>query len=102
EPATSPRPGLVQRAGSVPLLPRPIRGLEPKQAQDLLHRDPEAGMTRVHVAAGEGLTLQLDDAADLRGRFREAYGEIIECSAFVNWRRIEMGYPPVLAISFNK
>jgi RNAse (barnase) inhibitor barstar len=64
--------------------------------------DPEAGMTRVHVAAGEVLTLQLGDVADLRDRFREAYDEIIECSAFVNWRRVEMGYSPVLAISFYK
>src|SRR6516165_4873702 len=39
ERATSPRPGLMQRASSVPLLPRPIRGPEPEQAQDLLHRD---------------------------------------------------------------
>jgi RNAse (barnase) inhibitor barstar len=62
--------------------------------------DPEAGMTRVHVGPGEVLTLQLDNVADLRERFREAYDEIIECSAFVNWRRIEIGCPPVLVISF--
>jgi RNAse (barnase) inhibitor barstar len=64
--------------------------------------DPGAGMTRVHVAPGDVLTLQLDNVADLRECFREAYDEIIESSAFVNWRRIEMGYPPVLVISFYK
>ncbi len=33
------RRGLMQRTTSVPLHPRSARGLEPKQAQDLLHRD---------------------------------------------------------------
>lgn len=62
--------------------------------------DPGARLTRIHAAPGEVLSLQLDNVADLVERFREGYDEIINCAAFVNWRRIEMGYPPVLAISF--
>jgi RNAse (barnase) inhibitor barstar len=63
--------------------------------------DAGTGMTRVHVSPGEALILQLDYAADLICRFREAYDEIVQCSAFVNWRRIERGNPPVLALSFH-
>src|SRR5208337_3588831 len=39
ERAATSRRGLMQRANSVPLYPRSLRGLEPKQAQNLLHRD---------------------------------------------------------------
>src|SRR5208337_1691781 len=39
ERAATSRRGLMQRANSVPLYPRWLRGLEPKQAQNLLHRD---------------------------------------------------------------
>src|SRR5947207_1737688 len=43
EPATTTAgPGIMQGTASVPLHPRPIRGLEPKQVQDLLHRDLSA------------------------------------------------------------
>jgi hypothetical protein len=47
ERATTPRHGLMQRTTSVPLHPRSIRGLEPKQAQDLLHRDLSANSIEV-------------------------------------------------------
>jgi hypothetical protein len=43
----TPRCGLVQWTTSVPLRPRSIRGLEPKQAQDLLHRDFAANSVEV-------------------------------------------------------
>jgi hypothetical protein len=48
----APRPGLVQWTTSVPLRPRPARGLEPKQAQDLLHRDLCANSVEVHARHG--------------------------------------------------
>src|SRR5262249_24947655 len=64
--------------------------------------DPDAGMTTTCVARGSVLTLQLEDIDDFAARCPEQYSAIIECSAVVNWRRIETGEPAVLALSFFK
>jgi RNAse (barnase) inhibitor barstar len=62
--------------------------------------EPETLMTSVHVKPGEVLVLHLDHVDELLQRFPEAYNAIIESSAFVNYRKIEVGEPPVLALSF--
>lgn len=64
--------------------------------------DPDAGMTTVHAAPGGVITLQLGNVDEFALRCPELYEAIVECSAFVNWRRIELGEPPVLALSFQK
>jgi RNAse (barnase) inhibitor barstar len=64
--------------------------------------EPGAQMTSLHVKPGEILVLHLDHVDELRRRFPEGYNAIIECSAFVNYRKIEAGEPPVLALSFCK
>lgn len=64
--------------------------------------DPDAGMTRVHAPPGGVVVLQLEDVASFARRCPELYDAIIECAAFVNWRRIEIGQTPVLALSFHK
>ena len=64
--------------------------------------DPDAGMSSVNVNPGEMITLQLDHVDDFALRCPEQYDAIVECSSFVNWRRIEKGAPPVLALSFYK
>jgi hypothetical protein len=64
--------------------------------------DPNAGMSAVHAPAGGVLTLQLENVDDFAARCPIQYAVIIECAAFVNWRRIELGSPPVLALSFHK
>ena len=63
--------------------------------------EPDAGMSKIHAAAGSVLTMQLENVAPFRQAHPELYAAIIECSAFVNWRRIEVGDPAVLAISFR-
>jgi len=63
--------------------------------------NPEDGMTSVHAAKGGVLTLQLENVASFRDQQPDLYAAIIECSAFVNWRRLEVGEPAVLAISFR-
>jgi hypothetical protein len=63
--------------------------------------DPESGMTTIHAGKDRVLTLQLENAASFREQHPELYAAIIECSAFVNWRRIEVGDPSVLALSFR-
>jgi hypothetical protein len=63
---------------------------------------PEDAMSRIHVAPDHALALQLENVAPFRVNHPELYAAIIECSAIVNWRRIEAGEPAVLAISFSK
>jgi RNAse (barnase) inhibitor barstar len=61
---------------------------------------PEDGLTSIHVEKGHCLTIEVEDAEHLRGACREQYDALVECAAFVNWRRIERGNPAVLALSF--
>ena len=61
---------------------------------------PEDGMTSVHVPRDGILVLSLSDASGLASRCPEIYEAILECSAFVNHRRLEAGEAPVLALSF--
>ncbi|HEU4339474.1 MAG TPA: barstar family protein [Planctomycetota bacterium] len=63
--------------------------------------DPEAGMSAVHVPRGGFLTLQLDHVQDFKKRCPELYTDVIECSAFVNWRRMEQGHEAILVLSFH-
>ena len=62
--------------------------------------DPSAGMTSIHVNPGEILPLALHNASDFKARCPELFTAVVECAAFVNWRRIEKGEPAVLALSF--
>jgi hypothetical protein len=64
--------------------------------------DPGAGMTAVHAPPGGVLVLELEQVDDFAHRCPEQYAAVIECTAFVNWRRIELGEPAVLALSFCK
>ena len=62
--------------------------------------DPEAQMTTIHCQKGNVITLELKNIKNFKTRCPEQYNAIIECSAFVNWRLIEDGDRPVLALSF--
>jgi RNAse (barnase) inhibitor barstar len=64
--------------------------------------DPSAEMTTVHALPGGVVVLQLEHVGDFARRCPEQYAAIIECSAFVNWRKLEIGEPAVLALSFYK
>ena len=64
--------------------------------------EPDDAMTSVHAPPGGVVIIQLDFVGDFAARCPELYAAIIECAAFVNWRRIEMGREPVLAVSFWK
>jgi hypothetical protein len=63
---------------------------------------PEDGMTQVHTTDGGVVTIHLDDIDALVAGAPEIYAALIDCSAFVNWRRIERGLPAVLALSFYR
>ena len=64
--------------------------------------DPAAEMSDVHVPRGTVLTIQLDHVDEFIAHCPQQYRALIECSAFVNWRRLEQGDPSVLALSFYK
>jgi len=63
---------------------------------------PEDGMTSIHAPKGGVVTLLLEHVGDFAHRCPEQYAAIVECSAFVNLRRVERGEPPVLALAFHR
>lgn len=63
--------------------------------------DEDDGMTSIVIKPGEVLTLQLDHYKDFKSRCPDLLNDLIECSAFVNWRRIDTDEPAILALSFH-
>jgi hypothetical protein len=61
---------------------------------------PADGMTTVTVQSGVILVLRIDKPFEFRRRCPEQYDAMVECTAFVNFRRVEIGEPPVLALLF--
>ena len=61
---------------------------------------PEDGMSTVHAEPGKTVVLELKNMGSLAERNNEIYEAIIECSAFVNYRKLEVGEPAVLTLSF--
>ena len=59
--------------------------------------DPGSGMTTVHAAADDPVVLRLDDVDAMP---QDIYEALVESSAFVNWRRLEVGETAVLALAF--
>ena len=55
----------------------------------------------VVVEPGDVITLQLDEGRAFAERCPDQYAALIECAAFVNWRRIEVGERSILALSFR-
>lgn len=60
--------------------------------------DPDTGMVRAAVQSGQLMTLQIDDADDFAKRCPAQFNALIECTAFVNYRRIETGRKPFLSL----
>src|SRR5690242_6490649 len=51
--------------------------------------DPGAGMTSVNVSRGDILVISIASVRDFKKRCPEIYEALVECSAFVNSRKIE-------------
>jgi hypothetical protein len=62
---------------------------------------PENGMSSVTVPRGGLVILAIDAADDFKKRCPEQYDALIEGSAFVNYRRMEIGEPPVIALRLS-
>jgi hypothetical protein len=72
-------------------------------ADCLTHLDnPSAGMSRVQVFPGQVALLVLDHAAALPKQQAAQVKALVDVVAFVNWRRLEKGQPPVLAVAYEK
>ena len=56
------------------------------------------GMIAEPVKQGELLTLSVRDADEFEQRCPEQFSALIECTAFVNYRRREVGDTPILAL----
>jgi len=63
--------------------------------------EPSAGMSSIHVAAGEVLSLAVDNAASFKSRCPEQFQALVESAAFVNWRVMEKGGRPLIALGFH-
>jgi len=64
--------------------------------------DPKAGLSRVQVFPGQIAVLVLEH---MQGMGKQAAAEVkalVDAVAFVNWRRLEKGQPPVLALAYEK
>lgn len=62
--------------------------------------DPSFG-NAVVCEPGQIVTLLLSDARGFRDRFPAGFMALVECAAFVNWRRMEGGEPTIIALAFN-
>ena len=60
--------------------------------------EPKEQMLARAVRPGELLTLQIDDASDFSVRCPEQFKALMECTAFVNYRRVEIGGTPVISL----
>lgn len=64
--------------------------------------DPDSGMTTITCPKGDYIILELDNVHNFQKEYPDLYETTIECSAFVNWRRLERNKPPLLMLSFYK
>jgi RNAse (barnase) inhibitor barstar len=55
----------------------------------------------IEVPPGELVCIALDHAQAFKLRCPDQYEAFVECAAFVNWRRLEMGEPAILVLSFR-
>jgi hypothetical protein len=64
--------------------------------------DPNDGLTGIHCKHGDFLTIELENVNELQGDRLKYLEAITDSTAFVNWRRIEKGEKPVLALSYYR
>jgi len=58
---------------------------------------PEDGLSDLHCARGEMIALHLSNVDRMPD---DVFAALNECTAFVNWRRVEAGQPPLIALSY--
>jgi hypothetical protein len=66
----------------------------------MTHLDSDRETTTFSVEEEETVTLLVENAGPFRSAYRELYDNLTECSAFVNWRRLEVGETAYLCLAF--
>ncbi len=62
---------------------------------------PDDGMTSLHAPPGGVVVLELLHVGSFARRCPDVYAAVVECAAFVNHRKLEVGQKAVLALSFH-
>ena len=62
--------------------------------------DPVANMSRVQVFPGGLVLIALENAAGRSAAVSNQIATLDDVVAFVNWRRLEKGEPPVVALAY--
>ena len=60
--------------------------------------DPGSGMSSVTVEKGGLVVIRVENASSLKKRCPEQYDALVECAAFVNYRHVDVGEAPILAL----
>jgi hypothetical protein len=60
--------------------------------------DPDSGMSGVTVEKGGLVVIRVENASAFKKRCPEQYDALVECAAFVNYRRVDVGESPILAL----
>ena len=60
--------------------------------------DPDSDMSRIKVARDEFVIIKVEDADDFKNRCPKQYEALIQCTAFVNYRRVNVCEAPILAL----
>jgi hypothetical protein len=63
--------------------------------------DPKTRMSRVQLFPGQVALLVLDHAG-ANGKQATLVRSLLDVIAFVNWRRLEKGQPPVLTVAYDR
>ena len=59
-------------------------------------------LSRVTCPMDETVVLHLEHAADFAAREAQLFQDLLDCSAFVNWRRVEREEQAILVHSYHK
>ena len=62
--------------------------------------DQDSGMTKFTVNKDDIAIMKIENSSSFKERCPEQYNALIECSAFVNYSRIDIGENPILSLMF--
>jgi len=62
--------------------------------------NPDAGMSKLTIEQGKALTIRIDNYLHFKHASPKQWIDLMECTAFVNWRYVEQGRGAVLALAF--
>ncbi len=63
--------------------------------------EPPSGMSDLTINKGDVLVLHLHKVDDFKSRCPQIFHALVDCTAFVNARRMEVGQLPVLSLSYG-